>query len=139
MRPIIVPVAVLATLVALVVGGLVVERQNDHLPRGEGSYEAAARLLVELKQLRRDGTGLPAGYYRIPCDNNTWYVATGIDSHGGPDGGTVGILTSDGEIEVIFTHVCGRGEMPLYFGLGTARDVLAGLRRTAVVYSAASK
>jgi hypothetical protein len=114
----------------LLVAWLAVEKFRDAAPRGEGSYVAAARIHSEL--LRMKGAlpdpRLPDGYHRFNHDDGTWYAATGIDSHSSPDGGTVGILTSDGQIAIFFTHVCGAGEMPLSFTGETSAEVLANLR-----------
>jgi hypothetical protein len=78
---------------------------------------------------------LPVGYYRFACEKGGWYVATGTNSHGGPDGGTVGVLTSDGEFGVFFMHVCGGGEMPLVFPGSTPSEMMTLLRRSNPVYN----
>jgi hypothetical protein len=103
---------------------------GDADPAGEGSYEAAARIHQDLERMRADlpEPPLPRGYFQFTNRDGSWYAATGIDSHSSPDGGTVGILTSTGEIAIFFTHVCGPGDMPLTFPGDSAAEVLANLK-----------
>jgi len=115
---------------------LLVGCEADDPPKGEGSYKAAARIaseLAEIKAMGPDGN-LPDGYYRFDFDDGSWYVATGTDSHAGPDGGTIGILTSGGDHGIFFTHVCGPGEMPVTFFEESPEDVLEALRRSGTEY-----
>lgn len=109
---------------------LVIHAALDAPPEGEGSYEAAARIHQELEALRAGlpDLTLPAGYHQFQQADGSWYAATGIDTHSSADGGTVGVLTSDGEIAIFFTHVCGSGEMPLVFPGDSAAEVLANLK-----------
>jgi len=107
-------------------------RYFDQPPRGEGSYRAADRILRELAEIkgRNPADALPIGYHRFTYDDGSWYVAVGTDSHSEPDGGTLGILTSDGDMGVFFTHVCGGGEMPVLFFDKSPREVIEARRRT---------
>ncbi len=108
-------------IIGIVAGGLalavacLIHVHGDAAPRGEGSFRAAKKVYSELESLR---SHLPAlqlrkGYYKFSFNDGGWYVATGIDTHTERDGGTLGILTSDGEVAVFFTHVCGPGTAAL--------------------------
>ena len=91
----------------------VVGCDRDAAPRGEGSAAAGQAMFVEIAKVPA-GT-VPPGYLRINFKDGTWIAARGIDSHGDPDGGTVGTVTNAGEAAVFFTHVCGPGPSPLEF------------------------
>ena len=109
---------------------------SDAPPAGEGSAKAGDRILRELAALKPTNAAdpLPPGYHRFTFDDGSWYVATGIDSHKESDGGTVGVLTSAGEMAIFFTHVCGSGKMPVSFPGDSANAVLAGLKATTKQY-----
>ena len=132
--------AALLAAMALITGIVrIIELRLDHPPQGEGSYEAAARILQELEALGQDRERLqkdrlPDGWYHFAYNDGSWYIAKGIDSHDEPDGGTVGVLTSNGDFGVFFTHICGRGPMPVEFSGSSAREVIENLRDQAVVY-----
>ena len=119
---------VVAVVAAAIILGL---RHFDEPPRGDGSYRTADRILRELAEIkgRNPSDALPSGYHRFTYDDGSWYVAVGTDSHSEPDGGTLGILTSDGEMGVFFTHVCGGGEMPVLFFEKSPREVIEARRR----------
>ena len=110
---------------------LLVGCERDDPPKGEGSYRAADRITRELAAIKVAGSAapLPVGYHRFTYDDGSWYVATGTNSHDGADGGTVGILTSDGDQGIFFTHVCGKGEMPVTFFEKSPKQVIENLRR----------
>jgi hypothetical protein len=119
---------------ALVISGSwLAYTHGDAAPRGEGSFRAADRIHAELESLRAGlpQLQLPHGYHKFPLDDDAWYVVTGIDTHEERDGGTVGILTSEGEIGIFFTHVCGPGENPLIFRGDNPTELLGELRRMA--------
>lgn len=122
----------------IILGGaiFIAPQYFDYPPKGEGSYRAAERISHELSSIRGKQVSdeLPMGYFRFTFDDGSWYVATGTDSHGGADGGTLGILTSDGDIGVFFTHVCGKGEMPLEFFDKSPKEVIQGLRSQSKEY-----
>ena len=84
---------------------------GDAAPEGEGSIVAGERMLEEISKVSV-GT-VPPGYTRFNFDDGSWIAIKGIDSHGGPDGGTVGLVTNEGESAIFFTHVCGPGATPL--------------------------
>jgi hypothetical protein len=110
--------------------------EADDAPKGEGSYRAAERIAIELAKIKAMGgdAELPDGYYRFDYDDGSWYVATGTDSHAGPDGGTIGVLTSDGETGIFFTHVCGPGQMPVTFFNESPEEAIAALRSSGTEY-----
>ena len=84
---------------------------RDSPPEGEGSFDAAQRLLTEISDVST-GT-VPPGYLRVDFGDGTWIAMKGIDSHNDPEGGTVAVVSDDGDAAVFFTHVCGPGPTPL--------------------------
>lgn len=128
----IIAVAIIVIGCAIVFG----PRYFDQPPKGEGSYRAAERISRELATIKGKplSDDLPQGYYRFTYDDGSWYVATGTDSHDGADGGTLGILTSDGDTAVFFTHICGKGEMPVTFFEKSPKEVIQQLRSTGKEY-----
>jgi hypothetical protein len=85
--------------------------RRDAAPAGEGSYAAAKVLLAEIAGVP-PGT-MPPGFIRFECQDGSWIAGKGIDSHHGPDGGTAALVTSTGESTIVFTHICGPGDIPL--------------------------
>lgn len=94
-------------LIPLLPGGC----RQDAAPAGEGSYAAAKRLSAEIAAVP-PGT-VPPGFSRFECQDGSWIAGKGIDSHQSPDGGTAALVTSTGASAIVFTHICGPGDIPL--------------------------
>ena len=122
----------------LIIFPFLVGCRSDAPPEGEGSYKAAARIVDELVAIKARGpsTPLPTGFYKFTFKDGSWCIATGIDSHNSPDGGTVGILTSSGDTAIFFMHVCGPGPTPFEADMqgDSMVAVMEQIRRTKTEY-----
>ena len=85
----------------------------DPDPKGEGSYKEADTITSQFREYfrTRDPNSLPSGYVRLKGFgeddlDGTWIVYYATASHAKVRGGTIGLLSSDGIIDIYFGHHC---------------------------------